>query len=75
MNRIGMLVDLSHASDLTAMQAVLHSKAPAIWSHPSARAVHNVACNVPDEVLSLIGATEGKKDSIIMVCSACLSHH
>jgi len=59
MNRLGMLVDLSHVNDQTMSDAIHTSRAPVIFSHSSARALANHARNVPDSILKLVPANRG----------------
>ncbi len=63
MNRLGMMVDISHVSIPVMKQSITESKAPVIFSHSSSRAIADHPRNVPDEVLKMLP----EKDGVVMV--------
>ncbi len=63
MNRLGMLIDVSHVSDKTMSDALDVSTAPIIASHSSARALANHPRNIPDDLLRRIA----KNGGVVMV--------
>ena len=66
MNRLGMMVDVSHISDKAVLAAVNESKAPVLASHSSSRKITPIVRNMPDEVISAIA----KKGGVV-----CINFH
>ena len=59
MNRLGMMVDLSHVSAETMRDAIRVSESPVIFSHSSARGIADHPRNVPDDILRLLPQNRG----------------
>src|SRR5262249_19304932 len=59
MNRLGMMVDISHVADKTFYDTIAITKAPVITSHPSARALTNHPRNMTDDMLKAVAKNSG----------------
>jgi membrane dipeptidase len=62
MNRLGMMVDISHVADKTFWDAIATTKAPLIASHSSARALTNAPRNMTDDMLRAVAKNGGVVD-------------
>lgn len=67
MNRLGMMVDISHVADKTFWDALAVSKAPIFASHSSCRAISNVPRNMTDEMIVALA----KKGGVVQINFSC----
>jgi membrane dipeptidase len=69
MNRLGMMVDISHVSDRTFYRTVITSRAPVFASHSSARALTNSPRNMTDDMLRAVARSGGSAShgGVVMV--------
>jgi membrane dipeptidase len=67
MNRLGMMVDISHVSDKTFWDALETSRAPVFASHSSARAISNIPRNMTDEMIAALA----KKGGVVQINFGC----
>ncbi|HLJ78796.1 MAG TPA: dipeptidase [Acidobacteriaceae bacterium] len=69
MNRLGMMVDISHVADKTFYRAVITSRAPVFASHSSARALTDAPRNMTDDMLRAVARSGGpnSKGGVVMV--------
>ncbi len=65
MNRLGMIVDLTHVGYRTCMEAIEACQGPMIFSHSNARALHDSPRNVPDDLLRAVA----NHDGVVGVCA------
>ena len=67
MNRLGMMVDISHVSDATFWDVLASSEAPPLASHSSCRAVSNIPRNMTDEMIQALA----KKGGVVQINFGC----
>jgi membrane dipeptidase len=69
MNRLGMMIDISHVSDRTFYRALIISRAPVIASHSSSRAINDVPRNMTDDMLRAVAHSGGpdSKGGVVQV--------